>query len=125
MNVLVIDDSETTRKVLRRILHDAGFDEVCQAGDGADGLVALDAMNDPELVLVNWSMPRMNGLEFIGAMRSASRYAGVRVMMVTTENEPAAIQAALVTGADEFLMKPFQTQDVLDKLTILGVMEAA
>lgn len=120
MQALVIDDSKAMRMILGRMLRDIGFD-VADAADGSLGLEALAAGLDPDLVLVDWHMPVMTGIEFVVAVRQAPfDYTGL-VMLVTTETEADQIAQALDAGADEYLMKPFDRDGIVSKLHLLGM----
>ena len=89
MYALIIDDSRAMRRILRQIVQPLGFD-ILEAGDGQEGLDQLSAHPDEiELTLVDWNMPVMNGLEFVKRVRSDAAYADMKLMMVTTETEPA------------------------------------
>ena len=117
---MVVDDSKAMRMILSRSLAQMGYD-VCSAADGAEALTLLRP--EIELILVDWNMPRMNGLEFIERLRADPCYASVKVMMVTTETEVEQMVKALATGANEYLMKPFTQEILADKLRILGLMQ--
>ena len=121
MRALVIDDSRTTRAIIRKTLTELGI-EVVEAGDGREGLERLRRAPDVELVLVDWNMPVMNGLDFIKAVRSDRSYDPVRVMMVTTETEQEQVVRALEAGANEYLMKPFTKDILVAKLSLLDVI---
>jgi two-component system chemotaxis response regulator CheY len=121
MRVLVIDDSRTVRRILRGILAPAGF-EVLEAENGKEALDRLAQAGVPDLALVDWNMPEMNGYEFVQAVRAEPRYASLRLMMVTTENEQAFLVNALEAGADEYVMKPFTREVILAKLELLGLL---
>lgn len=118
MNALVIDDSRAMRLILGRMLRELGFD-VADATNGREG---LDQLTDtaPDLVLVDWNMPEMSGIEFLEAMRRPPYSSTSKVVMVTTETEIPQVLRALGAGADEYLMKPFTKDAVLDKLHLLG-----
>jgi two-component system chemotaxis response regulator CheY len=73
------------------------------------------------LVLVDWNMPEMDGLAFVRAVRANPEHAGLRLMMITTQTEMVRVATALEAGADEYLMKPFTAEVLLDKLGILGI----
>lgn len=121
MRALVIDDSRAMRSLLRRALHCAGFD-VEEAVHGRDGLERLGAGGaPPDVVLVDWNMPEMNGLEFVEAVRADGRWADLRVLMVTAETEASQVERALVAGANEYLMKPFTNEALIEKLQGLGI----
>jgi two-component system chemotaxis response regulator CheY len=118
MRVLVIDDSRTVRIIIRQALAEAGLD-VIEAANGREGLDQLRAHEDVELVLVDWNMPEMNGLEFVQAVRAQRSYDPVRIMMVTTETEQEQVVRALNAGANEYLMKPFTKEVLVAKLSLL------
>jgi two-component system chemotaxis response regulator CheY len=120
MRVLVIDDSRTIRGILRRILSQAGF-EVTEAANGREALERLDQLGTPDLALVDWNMPEMDGLSFVRAVRALPQHAALRLMMVTTENELDRLTGALEAGADEYVMKPFTPDVILAKLELLGL----
>ncbi len=120
MQALVIDDSRTMRTNLARILGGLGV-EVGQAEDAAAALKYFDSNAVPDIALVDWHMPGMNGLELVAAIRAESRFAPMSIMMVTTEGEPEQISAALAAGANEYLVKPFTQEAVAEKLTLLGI----
>lgn len=118
MQALVVDDSKAVRSILTRILGDLGFG-VVQAADGVEALAALRKAK-PDLALVDWNMPNLNGLELVVAIRRQGTYDGVKLMMVTTESETHQMVRALDAGADEYVMKPFTKDVIVDKLELLG-----
>ena len=122
MQALVIDDSRALRLLIGKILREQGF-EVCEAADGSEGLAKLRANPGIGLVLVDWNMPVMDGLQFIQAVRQEREWDDIRLMMVTTENESEQLQRAIAAGANEYLMKPFTADVLIAKLTLLGVSE--
>ena len=122
MRALVIDDSRAVRIIIRNILREIGM-EVAEAGNGQEGLDQMKYNPDISLVLVDWNMPVMNGLEFIQSLRSQRSYDGVRIMMVTTETESSQVLRALTAGANEYVMKPFTKDVLVAKLNMLDVFE--
>lgn len=124
MKALVIDDSRAMRMMLRRIVSSVGF-EVIEAGNGQEALEQLDAGHAPELCLIDWNMPVMNGLEFVQAVRQRADGRNITLMMVTTESENNQIVRALAAGAHEYLIKPFTPDALIDKLSMLGLLSAA
>ena len=118
---LVIDDSRAMRGILKRILLPLGF----EVREAPDGRTALDLIwNDdlhPELALVDWNMPVMNGLEFVIAARKQKHLRQMTLMMVTTEAEHSQIVRALAAGAHEYVIKPFTADAIVDKLAYLGL----
>lgn len=120
---LVIDDSRAIRMILGRTLNRFGY-EVCSAANGRE---ALDMIGQQDLalsvILVDWNMPEMNGLDFVKTIRSDPRYREVPLMMVTTETEIEQMYRALEAGANEYVMKPFTDEVIADKLRLLGVLQ--
>jgi two-component system chemotaxis response regulator CheY len=123
MLALVVDDSRAMRMVLRRIVSSLGFD-VVEAGNGQEALDAVDAGPIPDIALVDWNMPVMDGLEFVTTVRSRPELRGVTLMMVTTESEHGQIVRALAAGAHEYIIKPFTPDAIAEKLALLGLVPA-
>ena len=123
MKALIIDDSKAMRSILSRMLQGLGF-EVLEASNGREGLERLQANGKVDLALVDWNMPEMNGLEFIRKVRAEQSYDGVLLMMVTTETEMENVVRALAAGANEYVMKPFTQEIILEKLQIFGMAGA-
>jgi len=123
MTCLLVDDSRVIRKVARRILEDLDF-ECREASDGKDALQACrDAM--PDLIFLDWNMPVMNGLDFLKTLRREPTGDRPKVVFCTTENDLAHITEALRHGADEYIMKPFDSDIVASKLSEIGLVKAA
>ncbi len=122
---MVIDDSRAMRMILARIAGQLGF-EVVEAGNGREALEKLAALPaTPELAMIDWNMPEMNGLEFVSAVRADPKYKSMTLMMVTTESEHGQIVRALAAGAHEYVLKPFTAEAITDKLSLLGLTAAA
>ena len=117
---LVVDDSRVVRKVARRILESSGF-EVTEA---ADGQIALDACREhlPDCVLLDWNMPVMDGLAFLQALRKEFGPDNPTVVFCTTENDMGHIEAAISSGAQEYIMKPFDEEILVGKLDQVGLL---
>jgi two-component system chemotaxis response regulator CheY len=120
MQALIVDDSRALRRILGDMLRQLGF-EVAEAVNGRDALQKLEQGVRPDIVLVDWNMPEMNGLEFIKEVRAQPCFAGLPLMMVTTETEMEQMVAALAAGANEYVMKPFGREILADKLNLLGL----
>lgn len=121
---LVIDDSRAMRLILRRIAVQLGF-EVCEAGNGREALDLLAETGDdaiPQVALVDWNMPEMDGLEFVIAVRGEPRLRGITLIMVTSEGEQSQIVKALAAGAHEYVIKPFTPDAIAEKLALLGLL---
>jgi two-component system chemotaxis response regulator CheY len=124
-NAMVVDDSRAVRMVIRRALHGLGF-QVIEAANGREALETLDQSNGAmDLILTDWNMPVMNGLDLIKAIRGRSNFAHTPVIMVSTETEVDQMSCALEAGASEYVMKPFNDQILADKLRLAGVTLSA
>lgn len=121
MYALIIEDSRAMRRLIGRIMTDLGF-EIIEAGDGLEGQEKLKEFHQQiEVVLVDWNMPEMNGLDFVKAVREQEEHFRQKIVMVTTETAPTQMARALLAGVDEFVMKPFTRQILIDKLKLIGV----
>ena len=116
---LVVDDSKVIRKVARHILETLQF-EVREACDGREALEACQAAA-PDVVLLDWNMPVMNGMDFLRALRESGMTQKPKVVFCTTENGMGHIRAAIEAGADEYVMKPFDRDTLESKLQIVGL----
>jgi two-component system chemotaxis response regulator CheY len=117
---LVVDDSRTVRMILRRVLSNLGYD-VIEAGDGREALQSLESnASSVNLVLADWNMPVMNGLDMVRQMRTRPELDAVKVVMVTTEAEFGHVTDALTAGANEYVMKPFTREILQAKLALLS-----
>ncbi|MFH1158174.1 MAG: response regulator [Pseudomonadota bacterium] len=117
---LIVDDSRVVRKVIRKILEDLGF----SCDDAEDGQKAFDActVKMPEVILLDWNMPVMNGIEFLRKLRGMPGGNSPKVIFCTTENDFSFIQEALGAGADEYIMKPFDSEIIQNKLLQIGIL---
>ena len=116
---LVVDDSRVIRKVARRILEDMGF-EIAEAGDGMEALAWCRAAM-PDAVLLDWNMPVMSGIEFLKHLRQEPGGDRPRVVFCTVENDLERIREALDCGADEYVMKPFDSDVIASKFAEAGL----
>jgi two-component system, chemotaxis family, chemotaxis protein CheY len=119
-HAMIIDDSRAMRLILSRTLTRFGY-EISQAANGKDALDQLErGPHRVSLILVDWNMPEMNGIEFLRNLRAEPQFGSVPVMMVTTETEAGQISAALEAGANEYVIKPFTEETIEEKLRMLG-----
>jgi two-component system, chemotaxis family, chemotaxis protein CheY len=121
VRALILDDSRAMRMILRRIMDSAGF-EVVEAADGQQGLDALASGPLPDVALVDWNMPGVDGLSFVKAVRGNPDYRAMTLMMVTTESEHDQVVRALAAGAHEYIIKPFTADAITDRLDLLGLL---
>lgn len=123
MKAMVVDDSRAMRLILTRTLTELGFD-VSQAASGNEALTLLPALGQQlSLILVDWNMPGISGLDFVRQVRCDPALASVALIMVTTETEIEQVVTALEAGANEYIMKPFTKEIITDKLRLLGLAE--
>ncbi len=117
---LVVDDSRVIRKVARKIVEDLGF--ICEeACDGQEALAAC-RKSMPDAILLDWNMPVMNGLDFLIRLREEPGGKKPVVLFCTTENDMAHITQALRAGADEYVMKPFDSEILESKFAEAGLV---
>ena len=109
LRVMVIDDSKTMRNIEKSILNQLGYTEIEEACNGQDALTKVAAFN-PDLLLLDWNMPNMDGLTFVKTYREQGNK--TPIIMVTTENEKTRIVEAIKAGVQNYVVKPF-TPDVL------------
>jgi len=117
---LVVDDSKVVRMVARKILEELSF-EIIEAADGQEALAKCDDCM-PDAVLLDWNMPVMNGIEFLREMRTKPGGDAPIVVFCTTENDMSHIQEALSAGANEYIMKPFDSEIIESKFSQTGLL---
>jgi two-component system, chemotaxis family, chemotaxis protein CheY len=115
MKVLVVDDSAIMRKVITQILEMLGHDSV-PAANGLDAFERLKEHEDVRLILLDWNMPEMNGIEFLRAIKERPGLAQIPVIMLTTESERRKMIEAIEAGAKHYLTKPFQPETLATKI---------
>ncbi|WP_297056862.1 response regulator [Thermosulfurimonas sp.] len=118
MKALVVDDSKSIRQIERRYLEEMGF-TVVEAENGEEALKILRENPDVRLIILDWHMPVMNGYEFLKTVRANPEWNQVKIMMVTTENQQKSVIDALMAGANEYLMKPFDREMLETKIRFL------
>ena len=117
---LIVDDSKVIRKVARKMLEDIEF-EIEEAEDGKKALEACERRM-PDAILLDWNMPVMNGIEFLKALRQADGGSAPVVVFCTTENDLSRIQTAISAGANEYIMKPFDSEILQTKFAQMGLI---
>ena len=117
---LVVDDSKIVRKVVRRIVETLGFNVLeAEHGQAAVDQVQAHAI---DVIILDWNMPVMDGLECMKVIRADATLAQPKIIFCTTENEFSKIQQAIVAGADEYVMKPFDEAIIAGKMRQLGIL---
>ncbi len=115
MNVLVVDDAATMRRIVRSLLRELGLKNIREA---EDGVIALDSLktHKMDLVVSDWSMPNMNGLELLQEMKADDGLKHIPVLMVTAESKKENIMQAVQAGVSNYIVKPFNSQTLEEKL---------
>ncbi len=117
---LVVDDSRVVRKVARRIVEDLGF--TCEEAEDGQKAYEHCEQNMPEAILLDWNMPVMNGIDFLHKLREMDNGAYPKVVFCTTENDMDHIQRAISGGANEYIMKPFDSEIIETKFKQIGLL---
>lgn len=114
MKILVVDDSSTMRRIITNILNGLGHENIIDAEDGVLGLKQVAAHPDIDLILTDWNMPNMNGLDFLTKVRETNK--DIPIIMITTEAEKQNVITAVKAGANNYIVKPFTPEIVAEKL---------
>lgn len=123
MNVLVVDDSRIMRNIVKNVIakHPRLAGAVCQeAGDGATALQIIEA-GTIDLVLLDWNMPMMNGIELVKKLRAKPEYAKLPIIMITSEAAKYSVIEAVKAGVNDYLVKPVSDRMLMEKLDRLGI----
>ena len=117
MNILVVDDFSTMRRIVTNVLRQLGFDNITEAEDGAKALQVLEAQKI-DFVITDWNMPQMSGLDLLKAIRASEdeRMAKIPVLMVTAEALQENILAAAKAGVNNYIIKPFDANTLAEKI---------
>lgn len=122
MRLLVVDDSSTMRRIIVNTLQRLGYNDVLEAAHGLEAWSILDRSDNIDILITDWNMPEMNGLELVKKTRSDSRYEDIPIIMVTTEGGKAEVITALKAGVNNYIVKPFTPQVLREKLeAVLGL----
>ena len=113
MRILIVDDSSTIRKIIKKTLNELGFNDIVEAEHGLDALKKLNGVN---IIFLDWNMPVMNGLQFTRALRANKDMNNVPIVMVTTEGGEAQQAEAMKEGVNLYLIKPFSKDKLLEKI---------
>lgn len=116
MKVLVVDDSPTMRRIVVQMLKRLGYSNIVEADHGKDALNRMLMDGDFELLLTDWNMPIMNGLELVQAVRTNPKISNIPILMVTTRNMRQDIVAAMRAGVNNYVTKPFDPKTIKEKI---------
>ena len=124
MKLLVVDDSSTMRRIIKNTLARLDYKDVLEGGDGVEGWEQLDTNPDVDMLITDWNMPEMNGLELVKKVRADKRFVDMPIIMVTTEGGKAEVITALKAGVNNYIVKPFTPQILKEKLAaVMGIGE--
>jgi two-component system chemotaxis response regulator CheY len=115
MTVLVVDDFATMRRILKNIFRQLGFENVIEADDGTTAFEALKK-NEIDLIVSDWNMPKMTGLELLKTVRASDEYKDIPFLMVTAEAQKQNVLDAVQAGVSNYVVKPFTAEQISDKL---------
>lgn len=121
LKLLVVDDSSTMRRIIKNTLQRLGFEDVLEAEHGVEAWQILERTPDVNVLITDWNMPEMNGLDLVRKVRAEKRYENMPIIMVTTEGGKAEVITALKAGVNNYIVKPFTPQVLKEKLEdVLG-----
>lgn len=121
LKILVVDDSSTMRRIIKNTLQRLGYEDILEAEHGVQAWGILDS-TEVQILITDWNMPEMNGLELVKKVRADERYKDIPIIMVTTEGGKAEVITALKAGVNNYIVKPFTPQVLKEKLeVVLGV----
>lgn len=115
LKILVVDDFATMRRIIKNLLRELGFTNVAEADDGATALPKLKS-GEFDLLITDWNMPVMTGIDLLRAVRADEKLAGLPVLMVTAEARRDQIVAAAQAGVNGYIIKPFTAATLKEKL---------
>lgn len=122
MKLLVVDDSSTMRRIIKNTLQRLGYEDILEAEHGVEAWNLLDTQEGIDVLITDWNMPEMNGLDLVKKTRADTRYEDIPIIMVTTEGGKAEVITALKAGVNNYIVKPFTPQVLKEKLeAVLGL----
>ncbi|QKG29830.1 MULTISPECIES: chemotaxis response regulator CheY [unclassified Campylobacter] len=116
MKILVVDDSSTMRRIIKNTLQRLGHQDILEAENGLEAWQLLTQNSDIDILITDWNMPEMNGLELVKKVRAEQKYVDMPIIMVTTEGGKAEVITALKAGVNNYIVKPFTPQVLKEKL---------
>lgn len=124
LKLLVVDDSSTMRRIIKNTLQRLGYEDILEAEHGLQAWELLDTIDGINILITDWNMPEMNGLDLVKKVKGDQRFADIPIIMVTTEGGKAEVITALKAGVNNYIVKPFTPQVLKEKLeAVLGVNE--
>ncbi len=116
MKILIVDDSSTTRKIMRNILVSLNYHDILEAQNGSEALQKVYENEDINVLITDWNMPEMDGLELVKKIRCESKYEDMLIIMVTTEGCKPKVIESLKAGVNNFIVKPFTPNTLKEKM---------
>ena len=116
MKILVADDSSTMRRIIKNTLNRIGYEDILEGNDGVEAWDLIDKNPECDIVLTDWNMPNMNGLELVKKIRADERFKKIPIVMITTEGGKTEVVTALKAGVNNYIVKPFTPQVLKQKL---------
>ena len=124
MKLLVVDDSSTMRRIIKNTLQRLGYEDILEAEHGVDAWNQMTSVEGINVLITDWNMPEMNGLELVKKVRAEDKYKDIPIIMVTTEGGKSEVITALKAGVINYIVKPFTPQVLKEKLeVVLGLNE--
>jgi len=117
LKLLVVDDSSTMRRIIKNTLARLNFKDIVEGEHGVEAWEYLDANADIDMLITDWNMPEMNGLELVKKVRADERFTDMPIIMVTTEGGKTEVITALKAGVNNYIVKPFTPQVLKEKLS--------
>jgi two-component system chemotaxis response regulator CheY len=116
MRIMLVDDSNTMRRIVLNQIKAVGMNDIIEATNGEEGLTLLAANMPIDLIVLDINMPVLDGMAMLRKVRSDPKYKDVKIVMVTSESEKTKVMDAIAAGANDYLVKPFTTENLLKKL---------
>lgn len=124
MKLLVVDDSSTMRRIIKNTLQRLGYEDILEAEHGVEAWNQMCTIEGINVLITDWNMPEMNGLELVKKVRAEDKYKDIPIIMVTTEGGKSEVITALKAGVNNYIVKPFTPQVLKEKLeVVLGINE--
>jgi len=122
LKLLVVDDSSTMRRIIKNTLSRLGYEDILEGEEGEEAWSVLNENPDIGMLITDWNMPEMNGLELVKKVRADARFENLPIIMVTTEGGKTEVITALKAGVNNYIVKPFTPQVLKEKLSaVLGI----
>ena len=119
MRFLIVDDSSTMRRIIINTLNKLGYSDFLEASNGREGLDRM-VNGNVDLIITDWNMPEMNGIDFVRNLRSTPQGKSVPVLMVTTNAANADVAEALKAGVNNYVVKPFTAETLKEKINAVA-----